>query len=97
MLGHVLRMVKDSPARKGMKFYFEKRSNKKFSGRKRATIVTTINRDIKKTKNKYALFDINELKIEINLHNIGVKARNRKKWTSLVKLVVGAAYSETSQ
>ena len=96
-LGHVLlRMNKDSPARKGMKFFFENRSNKKFSGRKRATIVTTINRDIKRTKNKHAFLDINELKTQINLHNICVKARNRKKWTSIVKLVVDAAYSETS-
>ena len=50
MLGHVLRMNKDSPARKAMKFYFEKRSNKKFLGRKRTTIVTTINNDIQKTE-----------------------------------------------
>ena len=35
--------------RKKMVMSFENRSNKKFSGRKRATIVTTINRDIKRT------------------------------------------------
>ena len=43
MLGHVLRMHKNSPARQAMKFYFEKRSNKKFLGRKRTTIVTNNN------------------------------------------------------
>ena len=96
MLGHVLRMDKDSPARKAMKFYFEKRSNRKFMGRKRATIVSTINRDICKTKTKYRNFEINELKTECNLHNIGTKARNRKKWSNIVKMVVDAAYSEAS-
>ena len=96
MLGHVLRMDKDSPARKAMKFYFEKRSNRKFIGRKRATIVSTINRDIYKTKTKYRNFEISELKTEYNLHNIGAKARNRKKWSSIVKMVVDAAYSEAS-
>ena len=89
-------MDKESPARKAMKFYFEKRSNRKFIGRKRATIISNINRDISKTKTKYRNFKINELKTEYNLHNIGTKARNRKKWSNIVKMVVDAAYSEAS-
>ena len=50
MLGHTLRMPPNTPARRAMKYFFEKRSNKKFRGRKRATIITTINRDIRITK-----------------------------------------------
>ena len=97
MLGHVLRMNKDSPARKAMKFYFEKRSNKKFLGRKRTTIVTTINNDIQKTRANNPTFEVDELITECSLHNLGVLARNRKKWCKIVKEVVKAAYVETSQ
>ena len=92
MLGHVLRMNKNSQARMAMKLFFEKRSNNIFLGRKRATIVTTINNDIQKTTS----FDINELKTECSLHNIGVKARERKKWSRIVKMVVDMAFSEAS-
>ena len=70
MLGHVLRMNKNSPARQAMKFFFEKRSNKKFLGHKRTTIVTTINSDIQKTKARNPTFEVNELKTECSLHNI---------------------------
>ena len=56
MLGHTLRMPPNTPARRAMKYFFEKRTNKKFSGRKRATIITTINRDISTTKKNTPLF-----------------------------------------
>lgn len=36
-------MNKDTPARKAMKFYFERDQEKKFKGRKHRTIVTTLN------------------------------------------------------
>ena len=51
MLGDVLRIDKETPAHKAMKFLFEKRTyTKKFRARKRTSIVTTINRDINKIK-----------------------------------------------
>ena len=62
-----------------MKFCFEIRSNRKFSGRKRATINSTINRDMKETTMRDKIFKINELKSEIDLHKVGAKARNRKQ------------------
>ena len=80
-----------------MKYFFEKRTNKRFRGRKRATIVTTINGDIKRIKSIFPNFEVQELKSEIDLHNSAVKARNRKKWILIVKDVVKAAYSNTSQ
>ena len=86
-------MPQESPARKAMKYFFEERSNRKFKGRKRATIITTINRDIQITKLKYPEFDIQKLKSEINLHNIRVKSKNRRLWGKRVKQVVDAAYS----
>ena len=75
----------------------EKRSNKKFLGHKRTTIVTTINSDIQKTKARNPTFEVNELKTECSFNNIGDIARNRKKWTKIVKEVVEMAYVETSQ
>ena len=96
LLGHILRLDKETPGRKAMKFMFEEKSNKTFRGRKRATIYTTINRNIKKTKENNPSFSIREIKSEIDLHKIGIKARNKKHWKVIVKQVVQAAYSNTS-
>ena len=96
LLGHILRLDKETPGRKAMKFMFEEKSNKTFRGRKRATIYTTINRNIKKTKENNPSFSIREIKSEIDLHKIGIKARNKKHWKVTVKQVVQAAYSNTS-
>ena len=74
----------------------EERSNNTFRGRKRATRYTTINRNIKKTKESNPSFSIREIKSEIDLHNIGIKARNKKHWKVVVKQVVQTAYSNTS-
>ena len=96
LLGHILRLDKETPGRKAMKFMFEEKSNKTFRGRKRATIYTTINRNIKKTKDNNSSFSIREIESEIDLHNIGIKARSKKHWKVVVKQVVQAAYSNTS-
>ena len=50
LLGHILRLPNDCPARKAMRYYFEERTNKVFRGRRRTTIVTTLNEDIKRTQ-----------------------------------------------
>ena len=96
LLGHILRLDKEAPARKAVKFMFEEKSNKTFRGRKRATIYTTINCHIKKTKENNLSFSIGETKSEIDHHNIGIKARNKNHWKVVVKQVVQAAYSNTS-
>ena len=87
---------KETPVRKAMTFMFVERSNKTFRGRKRATIYTTINHNIKKTKDNNSSFSIREIESEIDLHNIGIKARSKKHWKVVVKQVVQAAYSNTS-
>ena len=93
LFGHTLRMDKDSPARKAMKYYFEHSDAKKFRGRKRTTIVTTLNRDITLTKQKYPQFDLPQIKTELDLHNVRVKATNRILWRKRVKMIYDAAYS----
>ena len=47
LLGHILRLPADCPARKAVRYYFEERTNKIFGGRRRTTIVSTLNEDIK--------------------------------------------------
>ena len=49
LLGHILRLPADCPARKDTRYYLQERTNKKFEGRRRTTIVTTINKDIRRT------------------------------------------------
>ena len=96
-LDRFLRMDKDSPARKAMKYYFEKESVGKFKGRKRSTIVSTINRDIQQTKKRFPRFDLPVLKTELDLHNIRVKAKNRNLWRKRVELITTTAYSNKSK
>ena len=90
---HTLRMDKERPARKAMKFYFEKTNVKKYRGRKRATIVTTLNRDIHNTKQQYPQFDLPTLNTEMDLHNMRVKAKNRNLWRKRVGMIFNAVYS----
>ena len=93
LFGHTLRMNKDTPARKAMKFYFEEIHGKKFRGRKRTTIVTTLNRDIELTKKKFPNFDLKPLNSLLDLHNARVKAKNKVLWRKHVEMVFQAAYS----
>ena len=95
MFGHVLRMNAKTPARKAMKYFFQVPEEKqKFRGRKRATIVTTLNKDITRTRQHNNTFRIPSLTSELNLRNTRVKAMNRKHWQKVVKMVVDAAYSD---
>ena len=93
LLGHILRLSADWPARETMRYYFEERTNKKFKGRKRTTIVTTINEDIKSTKEKHPTFPITPLISHVSLQNIHTKAMNRKLWSKVVGQVVDSVYS----
>ena len=96
LLGQILGLDKETPARKAMKFMFEERWNEAFRGRKRAAIHTIINPDIKKIKEKNASFGIVEIKSEIDLLNVGIKPSNKNHWKFVVKQVVQAAYFNTS-
>ena len=93
LLGYIMRLPADCPARKAMRYYFEVRTNKKFRGRRRTTIVTTINKDIQRTKLKYTKFPITPLISHVSLQNIHTKAKNRKLWSKIVDQVVNSAYS----
>ena len=95
--GHVLRLDEKTPARKAMRYFFIQPTNpKKFRGRKRKTIVTTLNRDIERTNKLFRSFDIKPMKTELDLRNVRVKATNRNAWRRRVDMVVKAAYSTTA-
>ena len=61
MLGYILKLPADCPARKAMRYFFEERTNKKFVRRRRTTIITTINQVIRRTKGKYTDLPITPL------------------------------------
>ena len=93
LLGHILRLPAACPARKAMRYYFEERTNKIFRGRRRTTIVCTLNEDNKRTKGDDITFPVTPLVSPVSLQNLYTKAKNRKLWSKIVQQVVESAYS----
>ena len=75
-----------------MRYYFEERTNKKFVGR-RTTIATTINEDIRGTKEKHTNFPITPLISLVNPRYLQTEVKNRKLWQKVVIQVADSAYS----
>ena len=61
LFGHILRLSDETPAVKAMKFYFEG-SGKRFRGRPRETLVTTLNKDITRARSMERSFPIPTIK-----------------------------------
>ena len=94
LLGHILSLPNDCPARKAMRYYFqERRTNKVFRGRRRTTKVTTLNEDIKRTRENDTSFPVTPLISQVSLQNLKTKAKDRKLWSKIVKQVINLAYS----
>ena len=93
LLGHILRLPANCPAKKAMRYYFEERTNKIFQGRRKTTIVSTLNKDIKRTKGDDITFPVTPLVSQVSLQNLYTKAKNRKLWSKIVQQVVKSAYS----
>ena len=74
LLGHILRLPADCPARKVMRYYFEERTKKIFRGRRRTTIVSNLNEDIKRTKGDDITFPVTPLVSQVSLQNLYTKA-----------------------
>ena len=95
--GHSLRMNINSPAQKAMEFYFEQESySKLFSGGKRATIVTTIQRDINRTNARFPLIKLPTIESLQDLQNYRNLASDRKNWKRLSKAIVDTAQANIS-
>ena len=92
LLADILRLTADCSARKAMRYYFEERTNKKFVGR-RTTIATTINEDIRATKEKHTNFPITPLISLVSPQSLQTEVKNRKLWQKVVIQVADSAYS----
>ena len=93
LLGHILRLPTNCPARKAMRYYFEGRTNKNFRRKRRTATVSTLNEDIKRTKGDDITFPVTPLVSQVSLQNLYTKAKNRKLWSMIVQQVVKSAYS----
>ena len=74
LLGHSLRLPADCPARKVMRYYSEERTKKIFRGRRRTTIVSNLNEDIKRTKGDDITFPVTPLVSQVSIQNLYTKA-----------------------
>ena len=97
LLGHILRLQANCPARKTMRYHFEERTNKIFRGRRRTTIVSTMNEDIKRTKVDDITFPVASLVSKVSLRNLYTRAKNRKLRSKIVQQVVKSAYFRWSR
>ena len=77
-----------------MKYYFEKTKARGFSGQQRTSIVTTINKDIKRTISKVRDFEVMELKSLEILEETRRVAQDRTRWKNIVKCVCQVAEDE---
>ena len=85
LLGHILILPAECPARKAMRYYFEERINKIFRARRRTTIVSTLNEDIKRTKEDDITFPVTPLLSQVSLQILYTKAKNRKLRSKIVQ------------
>ena len=92
--GHALRLPLDTPPQHAMSYYFTDLHKQRFPGAKRTTIVTTLQTDIKKTKEKFPNFQVNSLSCFQDLIKIRQIASDRKLWQKIVKSVVNTAEAE---
>ena len=94
LFGHILRLPRDTPVNKAMEFYFEPSLKNTFKGRPRTTIVTTINRDIERTKLRYPTLTIRKLKMKSDLDEYRLISSNRNLWRKLSDVILSAAEAE---
>ena len=80
-----------------MRYYFEERTNKIFRGRKRTTIISIRNEDIKRTKGDDITFPVTPLILQVSLQNLYSKAKNRNLWSKIVQQAVKSTYSRWSR
>ena len=92
LLRHILRLPPDCPVRKMMRYYFEERINEIFTERRRTTIVSILNEDIKRTKEDDITFAVIPLVSQVSLQNLYTKAKNRKLWSKIIQQVAKLAY-----
>ena len=95
--GHSLRMDDKIPAKQAMKWFFQEELNlKKHKGQQRTTIVSTLQKDIQETRDKFPLFAIRSLKNANDFEFISKLAADRKHWRRITRSVVDTAKAKHS-
>ena len=94
MLGHVLRMNSELPAKEAMSYYFREEEAGRFRGHPRTTIATVINKDLgdifnaaasKRGRKKATIASLpKQLVSSADLCQLESLARDRKKWQSII-------------
>lgn len=96
--GHILRRPENIPAWKAMKSFFDDGNLKKFRGRPRTTIVSTLNNDIKCMREKNPVFykniGIRPLERLSDLKVLKDLANNRPKWRNITECMYAVAKAE---
>ena len=96
-LGHVLRMPANSPPKQSMEWFFTTDNNmRRYRGGQRATILTTLQRDIGRALRRHPDFQIKSLEYRNDLHKIIGLASDRTKWKRISKVIVDTAKAEAS-
>ena len=95
--GHVLRMDENAPAQKAMTWYFEGRIGRLGFGRRRTSIVETLNNDIILARTHYPTLEIFPMYILRDLNCLRRLASDRLKWKQISKLVVASAYDKVAR
>ena len=96
LFGHILRLAENTPAQMDMTYYFSPRDAKKFCGRQKITLPTSLHNDINSAKmhdEKFSLTfpTITGLKSSNDLLKLKVIAQNRISWKILSGYVYLAA------
>ena len=90
VLGHILRLSDETSAIKTVRFYFE-RSEKGYRGRLRESIVTTLNKDIKRADWIKRDVPIPPLRRKQDFEDIGAISLDRKIWRKFSYVVCRVA------
>ena len=95
LFGHILRLKSDTPAQKSMSYYFENHENrKKYRGRPRETIITTLEKDIKNANIlDPVLMPLNKLNEYKDIENLQYIAKDRNVWRKIVLFIAENFYT----
>ena len=90
-------MESDCPPKQAMEWFFLPEINlKRYSGTPRTTIVTTIQRDIKNTKEKFCNFEIHNFSTTVDFEILCNLASDRNHWKKITKTVTDTAKANYS-
>lgn len=96
--GHVLRLPEETPCWKAMKSFFGSEGLKKFKGRPRTTIATTLNEDIKRLEERNPVFCRNVGFYRVtnltDLKTMKELAMNRQRWKNITNCLYTAVKAE---